>query len=218
MIDWLCIQYINICGYFINNNKDNLWIDLYSKISDGMNRPIFSRCPYITYNKIYRKYFSRKDEFVKFIEESIDNNEYIYLHINPNNISIYNLKDRILNIHECLISGYDNETKEFLCSDFFNSPIYKFEKITYDELFQAFISLKYQADEHIVDSIYTIKTLNKKIEFDYYSYYIMFCEYIGKRDCSLCVLMGLHVYDLIEEFLNECKKSKNGLSNFFIIS
>jgi hypothetical protein len=119
--------------------------------------------------------------------------------------------ETIFTEHECLISGYDEEKRTFICSDFFSEQKYKFIEISCDELYNSFISLSVNKDEYLLDSIYSIKLSNQKVSHDYYSYYIMLCEYIGKRQCSLCVPMGLHVYELLIEYIKACQDTRKQL-------
>lgn len=145
------------------------------------------------------------------IEESINNNRFVYLPVNTKHIADYGVNCNYY--HEGFISGYDTNKKEFLYFDFFNG-IYQGKNITYDQVKNAYNSCAKQS--HPFNGIYLWgfrqwSDLDGVVcnpnDFTITQYKLLLEQYMNNESIFSLnsdnkIFVGIKVYDLLVELIN----------------
>lgn len=136
------------------NNFIQLWADnyIYShaywadfKYGNEYIREEF--CPYIY--KRYRGNYKTNSDFIKTIQNYINNKIYFFVSIDMFEIDEWwrENEQRWHHIHQVLIYGYNKEENEFLVADFFHG-VYQTKRISFEKIKKAYFSNTSGNDEY----------------------------------------------------------------------
>lgn len=139
---------------WIYNNFIQLWADNYIqsyaywadfKYANEYIRDDF--CPYIY--KRYRGNYKTNSDFIKTIQNYINNKIYFFVSIDMFEIDEWwrENEQRWHHVHQVLIYGYNKEKNEFLVADFFQG-VYQTKKISFEKIKKAYFSNTSGNDEY----------------------------------------------------------------------
>lgn len=211
-LDWLYLNYIQILAYNLDN--EHVWLDFYSKVSDGMCNPRFEACPFIFSYRIPRELIKMKwDKMQDFLIDVIDQGYYCYFYIDRKYITKYNIKynesENLIYKHECLIYGYDKTNKTFDYADFFDGIAYKYTSISMAEVEKAYANFQSDFEYERFQGVYLLKIQNSEIIFNNNEILCSLLEYLGKRNAhyDLGVTTGINAHDKLKEYILYCSKN-----------
>ncbi|MFB5763584.1 hypothetical protein [Paenibacillus medicaginis] len=99
----------------------------------------FLSCPLINYQKINQRFLEKYEGgLIRFICDSIDQNQYIHLYVDESYISHKKAYKKNALPHEMLIFGYNKENSSFHVSGYNSNVIFGEYEVTFEEFLLAF--------------------------------------------------------------------------------
>ncbi|WP_042199095.1 hypothetical protein [Paenibacillus camerounensis] len=128
---------------------------------------LFETCPYVTKTSINRELINRWTSFKEFITYSIDENLYIWCHLDRFFIPSFSEYQNNNRFHETLIYGYDTEKNIIYISDNLQGGAYKTTQCTFEEAEAAFQNV--ESEYEFINKVNLIKK-NSIIDFDSHAF------------------------------------------------
>lgn len=172
IMPWVYSNFIQL-KYLLSNNL--VFFDRYRSLLDG--------CPFINHYILTRSELKEEGEqsLVEIIKDKIDNEAYCFIYIDRFYIPFHKEwyhKGHLT--HEMLIYGYDDEKREFICSDNGDNGMYGHYTCTFTELLDGYwknteddsyyFSMHYIQDVIIPDEPYMFNYKQAKRSFIKYYY------------------------------------------------
>jgi len=140
-LPWFCTNYIQ--STVAESIHQPIDLDFYFSNKYQINIP---SCSLIDFQYMEHEAMAGLiDNIVHFFEEMINKGYYIYTTINCSVIPDYNKSDEPSFHHYPLIYGYDSDSQEFYCGDFFREGKFEFRKINYNYINLAYLNTDYKA-------------------------------------------------------------------------
>lgn len=204
--EWIYSNYIQLVG---NNFSNTVNIDFFPR------GEAFFTCPLFLSQKMDRSFIdSLLLDPLDLIKLCINNDSYIYLVLN-----LSDLLSRPHFYHDLLIYGYDDTSQEIYLADFAFKSKYSFERISYNEFINAYLSLP-QEQDFMNDwrggfQLVKISSSYPPYRFDIHFVKESLQEYLngtetpnryrGFKQPFANEVYGLNVYDLLINFCHEKK-------------
>lgn len=216
---WYFENYMNI---FTNNLFDKIidnYVDFFAPIPWKSN-------PFILSQNLSRELFDvMETDIIKFLINAIDQGNYIFLYLNRFYLSASHSYQKIDDVHDVFIYGYDKGKKLFNIADFFLDNKYVFATASFDEIARAYHEYNDDWKDGDVD-IRNVEgiILIKPLPFAAYSYTVndtiqglkdylggttnsgryihgfkLDCEYDDFYEVKNC--LGLNIYSFLMEYL-----------------
>lgn len=124
------------------NNLVNIYIAKFLELDGFARTTEFFNCPYFTISGLTYDFIDNmKCDIVEYLEFALNNNFYIYIAVNRQDMKAYKGTDA--ETHNLIVYGYDSEKREFYLGDFFpykDMPGGKFGcySCSYDEMHNGY--------------------------------------------------------------------------------
>lgn len=130
---WFCSNYVQLCA--VEDFTYPATLDFFSPFIFEENLP---RCPLLEVHHLNRRMLNLTGtEFIEFIINQLEEGYYVYAVLRSRDIPNYGLTCDDQH-HPLFIYGYDDDSKVFLCGDFFQYGVFKFETVGYNNIASSF--------------------------------------------------------------------------------
>ncbi|GGG07255.1 hypothetical protein GCM10010912_59890 [Paenibacillus albidus] len=204
------------CLPWIYSNYSNLFIDEAGFCDFIIKTPEYHLYPWFQgsqrlHKNIIIKY---KMDFIQFIKESIDDNNYIVLDVDEFYLPCSQRYQKKHFIHHTMICGYDDETLDFLIYGFYNQQKYSLRYVEYKDLEKAFLHSISAIDSRYIHLItynenYSLNNFRYNINLFkdqlYYHYNSIFAPALNPEvsfnlNSAENLSTGLEIYNKLIEF------------------
>lgn len=166
------------CLPWIFSNYSNLFIDENGFCDFFVKTPEYYLYPWFQGSqRLHRDFLIEHNiELIKFIKDNLNNNNYIWLHVDEFNLPCSDKFNKQHFIHSQMISGFDDMSQKFTINGYYNKKKYSTEYVNYEDLslsfykakpdmdFKFYIHLiKYNTDYRLADFTYNLSLLKQQL-------------------------------------------------------
>jgi hypothetical protein len=160
---WLANNFIQLEAPCIDSFSDSGEPHDYERLDFYFPFSIWRSCPFIYYQRVNKNIINSLSNIIDFVENSINNNCYVYTYVDRYYIPEMNKFHKYNDIHDMFIYGYDEIEKMIYACEYING-FYSKIKISYQDFTNAY-------NHSIVDNVFfdaknEIEIISYKETFD----------------------------------------------------